>query len=92
MKNLYEPNTFLSLIQLCDYFGLQLLTTASLLSLSLSLSLALFLSHDDDSVSILGHSCLQLREIVLVALTPSQESASLWQKIRNTQINDFLII
>ena len=40
MKNLYEPNTFLSLIQLCDYFGLQLLTTASLLSLSLSHSLS----------------------------------------------------
>lgn len=45
--------------------------TASFLFLSLSLS------HDGDCVSILGHSCLQLRETVLVALTPSPQSASI---------------
>jgi hypothetical protein len=67
MRNLNEPNTFLSLIQLCDYFALQLLTYCFP---------PLSFSRDGDCVSILGHSCLQLREIVLVALTPSPQSAS----------------
>lgn len=67
MRSWNEPNTFLSLIQVCDYFALQMLTYCFL---------SLSLSHDGDCVSILGHSCLQLRETVLVALTPSSQSAS----------------